>query len=372
MVHRLGMGREISFLLLVFVLVVAPITTVGASTAADVTSSSSSSYTSMRALDKFGNAVPLKHAREAAVRHGRLVVAATTAATQPSPFSSASPVSPPQNPENSEIVVVSVGNRSLVSSLTLPLAFAATTTTNHNHHNDPQPAPHTPPMATTVAMCCTGVKSDADWLTRQMQAYVSKVWERYDLHPMSTGALAHWLARLLGRYQQPSSADEDDDDEWQSSLSRGAASSKRSSRRQEHAFESSLSRPLGVQTILLSTSLSGSSKSASYPSLLLIEPTGRVFRAHTTSSFSFVTMGKQSDKLKEALLRCIPPPIPPPQTMEESGWLEDILTREILNVVAPSTNEIVELLVERLGPSTTKAAALLRYQSGNLLSRTIL
>jgi hypothetical protein len=367
MVHRMGVGREISFLLLVFVLVVAPITTVGASTAADVTSSSSSSYTSMRALDKFGNAVPLKHAREAAVRHGRLVVAAATAATQTSPFSSASsPISPPQNPENSEIVVVSVGNRSLVSSLTLPLAFAATTTTNHNHNH------HIDPM---VAMCCTGVKSDADWLTRQMQAYVSKVWERYDLHPMSTGALAHWLARLLGRYQQPSSSeDDDDDDEWQSSVSRGAASRKRSSRRQEQAFESSLSRPLGVQTILLSTSVSGSSKSASSPSLLLIEPTGRVFRAHTTSSFSFVTMGKQSDKLKEALLRCIPPPTTTttPQTMEESGWLEDVLTREILNLLAPSTNEIVELLVERLGPSTTKAAALLRYQSGNLLSRTIL
>ena len=362
MVHRMGVGREISFLLLVFVLVVAPITTVGASTAADVTSSSSSSYTSMRALDKFGNAVPLKHAREAAVRHGRLVVAAATAATQTSPFSSASsPISPPQNPENSEIVVVSVGNRSLVSSLTLPLAFAATTTTNHNHNH------HIDPM---VAMCCTGVKSDADWLTRQMQAYVSKVWERYDLHPMSTGALAHWLARLLGRYQQPSSSEDDGDDEWQSSVSRGAASTKRSSRRQEQAFESSLSRPLGVQTILLSTSVSGSSKSASSPSLLLIEPTGRVFRAHTTSSFSFVTMGKQSDKLKEALLRCIPP-TPTPQTKEESGWLEHILTREILNLVAPSTNEIVELLVERLGPSTTKAT-LLRYQSGDLLSRTIL
>ena len=374
MVHRMRAGREIFVLLLVVVFVGFHVVT-GDSAAADKglasQPSSSSYYTSMRALDKFGNAVPLKHAREAALRHGRLVVAATAK------MSHATKDNADDDPEE-RIVVVSVGHRKLLSSLTLPLALT-TISTNNNNNNDQYLHSHSespPPLMTPkVAMCCTGVRSDADWLTRQMQAYVAKVWERYDMHPMSTGALAHWLARLLGRYQQPSStAEDDDDDEWQSAISRRGASmisSRMSRTRQEQEFESALSRPLGVQTCLLSTSMSGSHGGAGSPSLLLIEPTGRVFRADTTSSFSFVTMGKQSDKMKEALLKCTPPPPPPRTTEEESSWLEDILTREILNLLAPSKNEIVELLVECLGPSETKAT-LLRYQSGNLMSRTIL
>ena len=371
MVHRMRTGREIFVLLLVVVFVGVHVVT-GDSAAADkgLSSSqptSSSFYTSLRALDKFGNAVPLKHAREAALRHGRLVVAATAKMSH-------APKNNADDDPDERIVVVSVGHRKLLSSLTLPLALTTISTNRNNDQSLHSQSESPPPLMTPkVAMCCTGVRSDADWLTRQMQAYVAKVWERYDMHPMSPGALAHWLARLLGRYQQPSSTAEDDDDEWQSAVSRLGAStisSRMSRTRQEQEFESALSRPLGVQTFLLSTGISGSHGDAGSPSLLLIEPTGRVFRADTTSSFSFVTMGKQSDKIKEALLKCTPLP-PPPRTTEESSWLEDILTREILNLLAPSKNEIVELLVECLGPSETKPT-LLRYQSGNLMSRTIL
>jgi hypothetical protein len=287
----------------------------------------------MRALDKFGNTVQLKHAREAALRHGRLVVVACSREMED---------------EGMGVVVVSVGNRPILSSLTLPLASI-----DHQQQQQQPSSSSSSSQAGAVAMCCTGIKSDADWLTKHMQEYVAKVWERYNLHPMSTSALAHWLARLLTSYQLD---DNDLDDEWQSSISRTRR------RGQEDELESSLSRPLGVQTILLSTSGLVHKRASNNPALLLIEPTGRVFRADTTTSFSFLTMGKQSDKLKEALLRC---------TRKGDESLEDVLTREIMTLLAQSKNEIIEVLVEYLG-TTKMQSILLRYQSGKLLSRAIL
>ncbi len=272
-----------------------------------------SSYTSMRALDKFGNSVQLKHAREAATRHGRLVVAAKRVS---------------ETVESGGVVVVSVGNQKVVRSLTLPLL------TNN--------------QGRMVAICCTGVKSDADWLIRHLQAYTASVWEHYDHHPIGISSISYWLSRILGTYQ-----DDDLEDEWQSSIRR--SSEKKST---QDNLKSALSRPLGVQTLLLSI---GNSKTE--PCLLMVEPTGRIFKAETTNSFSFATMGKQSDVLSERLSR---------STMEKTLDLEPLLVQEILQTLGPARNEVVELVVEVIRPESGIECMLLVYKNGKELSRSVL
>jgi 20S proteasome alpha/beta subunit len=158
------------------------------------TASTSPSYTSVRALDQFGHSVQLKHAREAAHGHGRLVLAAQS--------------------KTNETVVVSIGSRPMVHQITL---MAATDTENND--------------SCLVALCCTGVKGDASWLIQEMQSHAKRVWERYD-HHLDAAATAHVVSRLLGSF-----GGEDADQEWQSSVQREMTE---------------WARPLGVQTMILS------------------------------------------------------------------------------------------------------------------------
>lgn len=305
---------------------------------ASTTNEMLSSYSSMRALDKFGASVQLKHAREAATRHGRLIVGAimTTGMTECNIHQDQiSDSTTRTHGLTSSLVVVSVGNRQVVRSLTLPL-----------------PSSHDDKDKNMVAMCCTGIKSDADWLIRHMQKYVANVWETYDHHPMETSALAYWLSRLLGSYQ-----DNDLEEEWQSSIRRGLAKES-SSQRHDTTIESSLARPLGLQTILFSTS-----STINEPNLLRVEPTGRVFRAETTNSFAFVTIGKQSEVLKERLLRSsldISIPVD----------LEQLLVEEILETLGSTRGEMVELVVERIRPETGIECTLLTCKNGKVQSRS--
>jgi hypothetical protein len=281
-----------------------------------------SSYTSMRSLDKFGNSVQIMHAREAAARYGRLVVAARC--------------HPVSTSDEATVVVVSVGTRKVVRSITLPL---------HPGRQASSIQEGKDPNAGFVAMCCTGVKSDADWLIRYMQRYAANVWERYDQHLMGTPALAHSMSRLLGSYQ-----DGDLEEEWQSAIGR----QKKNAAKDQ--LESPLSRPLGVQTLLLSTNTGGDE-----PNLLLVEPTGRVFKAETNDSFSFITMGKQSDVLNERLLRT---------TLNDPSELEKLLIGEILETLSPSRNEITELLVETIGSNPDIDAVILVCKNGQVKSRS--
>jgi len=270
----------------------------------------------MRALDQFGNSVQVKHAREAAIRHGRLVVAAKSNNDSSS--------------TQGEIVVVSVGDRTLVHSLALPLSLPLTAENEDDNNSG------------MVAICCTGIKSDADWLIRHIQSYIADVWCRYDHHTMSTTAMAHWIARLLVSYEQ-----NDLDEEWQS------ATQKRTIKR----ASASLSRPLGVQTLFLS------SRNESGPQLLLVEPTGRVLTADTSKDLSFLAIGKQSDAIKVQLLRSV---------MEDSASVEQFLVKEILGILSPSRNEITRLIVETLRQDLSIERKLIICKNKKVQSSTLL
>lgn len=251
-----------------------------------------SSYASVRALDQFGNSVQLKHAREAARRHGSLVVAASGG-------------------KDNNVVVVSLGNRPMLHSITLPTL----------EDDD---------SSCSLALCCTGVKGDANWLVHEVHLQVAKIWERYNHHP-SSPAIAHLVARLLGSF-----GGEDVDQEWQSSIPRESAD---------------WARPLGIQTMIASTK---------EPSILMLEPSGSVLQTKSKKNgISWCTMGKDSDSFQEKLDRL------ELDESEGSDALQDKLVQLLLESL--SKNDDIEVMVETLTNSGI-ARSLLRYKNGKLIS----
>jgi hypothetical protein len=311
---------------------------------------SSSSYISVRALDEFGNAVQVSHAMEAAQRHGRLVVAAVvhnnnnnyksnpltdddmilkttttktdgdnndvdmsdgknkgiTTTTNVVPQSSASTSSS----KSSFIVVVSVGNTPVVHSIRLPLQDEVDTASSSSSSS-----------SSMLAMCCTGIKGDANWLIGKVRRHIAEIWESYNhSNNVSAPSIAYLVARILGRF-----ANHQEKSEWQSSLGLPGKHESKEQRQQQ----SNWARPLGVQTMILSSSLSSSSLSSSSTStstkrdtisipppppdgLLLVEPSGRILTptAHSSSGrVSVAAMGKDSEKIQARLMELFRPTI---------------------------------------------------------------
>jgi hypothetical protein len=276
-----------------------------------------SSYTSVRALDQFGHSIQLKHARESAHRHGRLVVAASSVNNKN------------MNNDTSTIVVVSVGNRPMVQSLTLPTTLEVDGASHHQ-----------------LALCCTGVKGDANWLLMQVKQHISKVWERYNQQNMPPGAMAHVISRLLGSFEG-----EDWDQEWQSSLRRESSDT--------------WARPLGIQTMIVSTQ---------HPNLLLVEPSGRVLTTTTkkgqSSSFSFGAMGKDSSALQERLNRCTNLDLDSGDddtTTDVAEVLKETLIQALLETL--SRNDTIELMVETMTAQGIERT-LVHYKNGKEISST--
>eukprot|EP00980_Cylindrotheca_fusiformis_P000363 scaffold91_cov127-Cylindrotheca_fusiformis.AAC.23 len=162
-------------------------------------SPSPSPYTSVRALDRFGQTQQLTHAREAALR-GRQIFAASN---------------------GKSTVVVSQGNQPILESINLPVLLP------RKDHGDTQQV---------IGICCSGIKGDASWLIAEVKRYVATVWDRYNHYEIASPAIAHFIAKLLGTFQKM----HDDNSGWQSGVSQSA---------EEWA------RPLGIQTMILSSTV---------------------------------------------------------------------------------------------------------------------
>jgi len=260
----------------------------------------SPSYVSVRALDHYGNAIQLGHAKEAAHRYGRSVVVAVVEVydqkNSAEKISSRRPEEehhqeketkgkPP--PSSSFLMVVSFGNSPILHPVQLPIEAKDSGSSS------------------MLAMCFTGVKGDANWLLQQIQKYAADVWERYDTSAMSAPIVAHVVARLLGRF-----AAQPEKQEWHSSLGLPGKQERDDDR------QSSWSRPLGVQTMVLSLSSHSpksplsdiSQKRLREPGLLIVEPSGVILNPAARSKsgqVSLGSMGKESEKMQARLLRLL-------------------------------------------------------------------
>lgn len=221
-----------------------------------------SSYMSVRALDEYGHSVQLKHAVEAARRHGRLVIAGQSA--------------------SNETVVVSFGQKPVVHLVSL------STVASFQQTNDVRNERVAAAAFDAVALCCTGIKGDASWLIDRVREHCTEIWNRYD-HHLDAPAVSHVVSRLLGSFQG-----EDMDAEWQPGVKRE---------------KSSWARPLGIQTLILSQQTP----------ILLVEPSGRVlaatnFNGETSNEgrdgWRIAAIGKDSNIVLEKLRRTERPPGP--------------------------------------------------------------
>ncbi len=306
------------------------------------------SYISVRALDHYGNAVQLSHAKEAARRYGRPVVVAVVQGIPNEPSNNSTETkTDTEKGRDSFLMVVSLGTAPILHSLQLPL---------HDADESDSPAP-------MLAMCFTGVKGDANWLLQQLQQHVAGVWERYGISSISAPSIAHVVARLLGRF-----AGQSEKREWQSSLGLPG-------KRDEDNRQSSWSRPLGVQTMILSLG-----DSRENPGLLIVEPSGRILKPSVQSGSGKVSlgaMGRGSDKLQEQLSRLLKGELEIAAGGDDvsSSWedlpptydqCQDALIRLLLEEIAttnsandansPSSSSSVggELMVEAFSPESGK------------------
>jgi hypothetical protein len=237
-----------------------------------------SSYVSVRALDRFGNAKQVSYALEAAKRQGRTVIVAVVKANvTESTTSNDDAVATTEN-SNSFVIAVSLGTTPILHSLQI-----------------------TPPgeiMSSFLAICCTGIKADANWLIQQLQTFSATIWERYNIpsNMIATPTVAHVVARLMGRF-----AAYDETREWSSSVGWPSKSRESNDDDDDEGSQSSRwARPLGIQTLILSTAAS------SAPGLLQIDPSGRILNpmAQTLSGLvSASVIGKDSDKIRSRLVK---------------------------------------------------------------------
>jgi 20S proteasome alpha/beta subunit len=259
--------------------------TVGAS------STNNNNNPSVRALDKFGNLQQLKHAREASLRHGRPIVAAANEST---------------------ILVVSIGNKPVVTNLSLPQ------------------------QCNPMAICCSGIKGDANWLISQLQEYTTTIWERYNHSDVSSPAIAYYISKLLLSFQQY-----DLDQEFQSSIN--IANPK-------HEW----ARPLGVQTMIISLS---------NPKILMIEPSGRIettaMKSTKASNWNFGAIGKNSPQLQEKVVS----EVVLPETDDTDSMIERLVNLLLLESNV-KLNETVEFMIEILNRDNEIERKVIKFRNG--------
>jgi 20S proteasome alpha/beta subunit len=200
---------------------------------------SSSSYTPVTALDKYGNSIQLKHAREAASRHGRLIVAARSS--------------------REVVVVVSIYTPKL-GQLTTSSSSSSSSVLQRLLLGD-----------TSLYLACTGVKADATWLVQTMRRYSIRLWERYDVANLTPTRISQAISQALLGFMGY-----DRSQEYHDGVTVGVGADTKND---------SWARPLGIQTLIVSPH-----------SLILVEPSGIA-----QPDMEYVAVGKESAAIQRVL-----------------------------------------------------------------------
>ncbi|CAB9522144.1 expressed unknown protein [Seminavis robusta] len=242
------------------------------------------SVVSVRALDEFGNSEQIQNARKAASLHGRLVVAARDSS------------------QNCTIVLSLLEDHSPLkpSSILLEDAYSRML---QLLHNDPEHK---------LAMVCSGLRGDANWLLERVRAYSHRVWTRYNVFLGSSGA-AHAVSQYMQRFWGFP-----EDAEWTPQLLL----------QEWKGNQGSWSRPLGLVVMIVSSSL---------PYIFVVEPSGII------QQYSAFAMGKYSDSVLEKLPTVINNDNDTKEN-EEDDLQEKLI--KIIQSVVPSTKKDSRILVE--------------------------
>lgn len=253
-------------------------------------------YTSVRALDKYGHSEQLQNAQKAANLQGTLVVVARDTSK----------------------------NSTLVLSLLDPCKnsgriYREPCMIQLINNNAAFVTAGSGSGTIRTALVCTGLKGDANWLVQKVRRYSHRVWERYNTFldaPGAAFAVSKFSRKFWGY---------DEESEWQP----GLLLADQQGRSQEERIIQSWGRPLGIVTIILSSSV---------PYVFVVEPSGVVQR------YTAFAMGKRSEDVMEKLAK----------TMNEVGGsnelevdMKDRLVSLLHEIVGPRRSDM-EILVEEL------------------------
>jgi len=250
---------------------------------------------SVRALDRYGNAVQLQHAKSASDKRGRLVAAIAVDV-----FVEAS-----ESNDNGAAEMTTMTTESKQVERQIWIVSPSVPQHRRHHHrrapvrrNADDPLPQQPLVsflsnnggncnrAGTVGLVCSGVQGDATWLLGQLRRYAKTIWDRYggggggnnddstaagSSEPQLLPILA--VAKAVAALKRSFWKYEVDGEKWQ-----GPAWTIFQNGDAER--DEGWSRPLGVRTLLVSTaSLSSSSPQKQHqhqPSLVVVEPSGTI------------------------------------------------------------------------------------------------
>eukprot|EP00934_Nitzschia_sp_Nitz4_P000680 Nitzschia sp. Nitz4//scaffold154_size52827//36427//37302//NITZ4_006781-RA/size52827-processed-gene-0.76-mRNA-1//1//CDS//3329537323//680//frame0 len=186
------------------------------------------------------------------------------------------------------ILVLSRGPTPVLHRMT-PTTGTASSSSNNDDHDHHSPTP-------LVAMACTGLAGDAQWLIRKVQTRLLELWEIYDHFVTSLPVLAHGISHWCNVYRTSGLVGRPTPSLWASSSS---------------SSNDEWTRPLGVQVLLVSTSTSTSTPSSTHhhnhPNdplyLLSMPPTGRIHRGKRplTATATATTTTTNSAIVKEYL-----------------------------------------------------------------------
>lgn len=199
-------------------------------------------------MDKFGNSQQLQHARQAATRHGRLLVAAT--------FQDC-------------IVVISIETPKLGNVQTLQVLEPVWRTSSSSKSGG-----STTSSCMNTYVACTGIKADATFVISTMRQYCKQLWEQTNIESISQERLTQVLSTILLEFMGYNRGAE---------LSDGILSSQQ---QQQDETTTKWARPLGVQTLILTPS----------QPIVLVEPSGVAISYDTVCA-----IGKDSAQVMKLL-----------------------------------------------------------------------
>ena len=294
--------------LLIFALVLSSVLPVKVSVAsASTTGLSSSSYVSVRALDRYGHSEQLQNALKAANLQGTLVVAA-------------------RDPSRNSTIVLS-----LLEAPKKTGKILKDPTMLHLLNNNPAFIQSSTSTPISTALICTGLKGDARWLISNVRKYSHRVWERYNQFldtPGAALAVSKFTRKFWGY---------DEKSEWQPGLL------DQQSRSEDESREYQWGRPLGVVTMIISSSL---------PYIFVVDPSGVVQR------YTAFATGKRSRDVLERLPEVIDDNASEPSNSEQKEGLNsseehhhDGLKERLIYLMQDlfgSTNKEMDILIEEL------------------------
>lgn len=250
-------------------------------------SSSSSSYTPVTALDKFGNAQQVRYAREAALRYGRLVLAAkypppTTREEDEEAECSVIvltlvDVRPDLVMESAPLETTEQQSIQLLNHILPPAVRSLDTSPPNDHYQNHR-------QHALLALACTGIKPDAVWLMQTIRDYVKRIWQRYDTFHYSVDEMANAISQAMGSFwNHPRNL------EWNHGAGPVVGNTERDDD-EDDDNPAPWSRPLGVQALVLSTN--------PRDLLVVVEPSG-VAQASATA----VAIGQYSQQVIPQLFK---------------------------------------------------------------------